>query len=155
MNEISEKPRCRSWLWNLLILILLGGLLFVFAIPNFVRSGPSKLNGIVNNLRQLAGAKEQWAFEHGITNFAQIANMTNQPSEQDLTPYFRFPNKQGGLFPSVAGEVYSINPLNKSPEAKVIHKIDRPWPKGSIIRFSDNTNAELEILFPDGTKTSF
>jgi len=155
MNGNSEKSGSRYWFWSLLILILLGGFLLAIAIPNYVGPHKSKLNSIVNNLRQIDAAKNQWAFEHGVTNFDQIARLTNQLSEQDLTPYLHYPNKQGGLVPSVAGEIYAINPLNKSPQAKLVRKVDMPWPKGSIIRFSENTNASLEITFPDGTKTHF
>ena len=139
----------------LLILLSIGVFLFAIAIDNSNRSKVSKFNMIINNLRQIDAAKNQWAFEHGVTNFDQIANQTNQLSEKDLIPYFHFPNKQGGLVPSVADEIYTINVLNKSPEAKLVHKIEMPWPKGSVIRFSQNPklNAYYEITLPDGAKT--
>ena len=88
MNEGTEK--CRSWLWKLLILMLLCGLIVWVAIPNFVGHSQSKANYIINNLRQIDGAKNQWAFDHGITNSDQITGLTNQLSEQDLSPYLRF-----------------------------------------------------------------
>jgi hypothetical protein len=155
MNEGTEK--CRSWLWKLLILMLLCGLIAWVAIPNFVGHSQYKANYIINNLRQIGGAKNQWAFDHGITNSDQITGLTNQLSEQDLSPYLGFFSKENRLVPSVAGEIYVINPLNKSPEAKLVHKIDKPWPIGSIIRFSEKpkVNAYLEIIFPDGTKTNY
>jgi hypothetical protein len=155
MNENSERSGNRSWLGNLLILILMGGLFLAIAIPNFTNHRTSKLNVIINNLRQIDAAKNQWAFEHGVTNFDQIAKLTNQLSERDLSQFLPPSDKQGGLISSVAGEIYEINALNKSPDAKLVNKIDMPWPKGSIIRFSEHTNVYLEIIFPDGTKTYF
>jgi hypothetical protein len=155
MNGNSEKPGNWSWLWKLLILLLLGGFLLAIAIPSYVEPPTSKVNSIINNLHHIDMAKNEWAFEHGVTNYDQIASMTNQLSEQDLTPYLHFPDKQGGLVHSVAGEIYLINPLNKTPGAKLVHKINMPWPKGSMIRFLENTNAFLEITFPDGTKTNY
>jgi hypothetical protein len=64
------------------LLLPLGvGFIVAIAIPNHVGSPKSKLTGIINNLRQLDAAKNQWAFDHGITNFNQIAELTNQLSE--------------------------------------------------------------------------
>jgi hypothetical protein len=155
MNGNSEKSSGSSWLWTLLILIAIGILLLAIAIPNFTGSRVSKFNMIINNLRQIDAAKNQWAFEHGVTNLDQIATLTNQLSEKDLAPYLHSSNNQGGLATSVAGEIYTIGALNKSPEAKLVHKIEMPWPRGSIIRFSQNPklNAYYEITLPDGTKT--
>jgi len=155
MSENSENSGSWSWLWKFLTLLFVAGLLVAIAVPNHVGHTTSKFNMIINNLRQIDAAKNQWAFEHGFTNFDQIANLTNQLSEKDFVPYLHFPNNQGSLVPSVAGEIYTINALNKSPEAKLVHKIEMPWPKGSVIRFSQNPkqNAYFEITLPDGTKT--
>jgi hypothetical protein len=155
MNGKSEKPSGSSWLWTLLILIAIGIFLLAIAIPNFTGRRVSKFNMIINNLRQIDAAKSQWAFELGVTNLDQIATVTNQLSEKDLAPYLHSSNNQSGLVPSVAGEIYTIGALNKSPEAKLVHKIEMPWPIGSIIRFSKNPklNDCCEITLPDGTKT--
>jgi hypothetical protein len=158
MNGNSEKSSSWSWFWNLLILLFVIGLLLAIAVPGFiVDQNGIKRNRVFNNLRQIDDAKNLWAFEHGATNSDQIARLTNQLSEQDLIPYLHFTNKQGGLVPAVAGEIYAINPLNKSPEAKIVRKNDMPWPKGSIIRISENPKLiyNLEIIFPDGTKTNY
>lgn len=154
MNEKSKIFSSRSWLWYLLIYVFVAALLFAMAIPNFVGSHTSKINGIINNLRQIDAAKNEWAVEHGVTNLDQIATLTNQLSEKDISPYLHFKKPQGSLVPSVAGETYTVGALNKSPEAKFVHKI-YSYPSGSIIRFSNSTNLfPLELIFPDGTKNN-
>jgi hypothetical protein len=155
MSENQKSSNNWSWVLKLLFFVFIAGLLFAIIFPNHVGPRTSKFNMIINNLRQLDAAKNQWAFEHGVTNFDQISNLTNQLSEKDLAPYLHFPNNQSGLVPSAAGEIYTINALNKSPDAKLVHKIEMPWPKGSVIRFSEHPkqNAYFEITLPDGTKT--
>ena len=155
MNGNSESSGGWSWLWNLLIILFVVGLLIAIAIPNFVGSRQIKINFIWNNLRQIDAAKNQWAFEHGFTNVEQFLQLTNKPTEDALKPYLYKDDKS--YVRPVAGETYTINPMNKSPEAKLTREIEMPWPKGSIIRFSENPklNANLEITFPDGTKTYY
>jgi hypothetical protein len=162
MSENQNNSTNWSWILKLLVFVFIAGLLFAIIIPNHVGPHTSKLNGIINNLREMDAAKNEWvvkqglAVKYGFTNVSQFTELTNQPTEQDPTPYLRHnPGKQGDLIPSVAGEIYAINPLNKSPEAKLVRKISMPWPQGSIIRFSGNTNAYLEITFPDGTRTNY
>lgn len=158
MTESTENKNSSLRYWHFLFLLLGIGVLVLIAIPSSLQSPESKINWIINNLRQIDAAKNQWAFEHvpNITKIDQVSVLTNQPSEEDLTPYLHFQNKKVDVIPSIAGEIYIINPLNKSPEAKLVNKIDMPWPKGSIIRFSENPklNAYLEIIFPDGTTTN-
>jgi hypothetical protein len=57
MNDGSKQSDGRSWLWNFLVFLFLGGILVAIAIPNFVGSRTSKLNAIINNLRLLDAAK--------------------------------------------------------------------------------------------------
>jgi hypothetical protein len=154
-----------SRLWFFLFLLLIGGFFLAIAIPNFTGSRVSKLNKIFNNLRYIDGAKQGWALERGITNADQAAHFSRLLSWKDLTPYLLqdinvIQSKcfdSNGVTHPVSGEIYMINPLGKSPEAKLVQKIDMPWPKGSIIRFSVNPkpNAYLEITFPDGTTTNY
>jgi hypothetical protein len=152
MNENQQSGGWRTWFWNFMFLLFVVGLLVAIAIPNFVGSHPSKTSGIINNLRQIDGAKNEWAVEHGFTNVSQIEELTNQPTQHDLAPYLHFQTNRDGSFQSMAGEVYAINPLNKSPEARLGRKI-YSYPKGSIIRFTDNTNYlfPFELVLPDGT----
>ena len=148
MTEPSKKIRNR--LFGLMIFVLSGGFLVAIFVPNFVGSHTSKAIGIANNLRQLDAAKQMWVSDYQFTNHNQILEMTHQLSEQDLSPYLR---RSGLLFKSVADEKYLIKPLNESPEAILVHKIDMPWPIGSMICLA--TNGGMEITFPDKTKILF
>ncbi len=63
---------------ELMIVVTIIGLLASIAIPNFVRSrGTAQAVTCVNNLRQIEGAKEQWALE-------TKAAATATPSTGDL-----------------------------------------------------------------------
>ena len=147
MDSSGDSKRVRSWLLTAILLVVVVGLLVVIAIPNFVHSGPSRLSGIVNNLRQIDGAKEQWAFEHGITNSALATNLL---TEIDIAPLlssgrdrigrngFGF-DRKGYPHPG-AGEVYFVNRLGLSPEAHLTRDFKErhgfSLPKGTIIRLS-------------------
>jgi hypothetical protein len=64
----------------------------------------ANLTACINNLRQIDGAKQQWALEH---QKAGSALMT----QADLLPYFK-----GNAMPACpAGGVYSLNPVSVPP----------------------------------------
>ena len=51
---------------EIMIVVAIIGLLAVIAIPSFVRARQtSQTNACINNLRQIDGAKDQWAIENG------------------------------------------------------------------------------------------
>jgi hypothetical protein len=156
MNEAFEDDSGWPWYWHLLIILLLGGFLLAISIPNFIGGGPSKIDYVINNLRQIDGAKNEWAFEHGFTNESQISQLTNLPTENDLFPFIKRPTDQSNnLVQSYCGEIYMANPMNKPPEAKLARKMPygtEKLPIGTIIRLPTNTNFWLEILLPDGTR---
>ncbi len=82
------------------------GIVSAIAIPNFVKSRQSaQQNACISNLRQIDGAKQQWALEHKKTD-------TDKPTRTDLEPYLR--NKQFPTCP--AGGSYTINPVSGRPE---------------------------------------
>jgi len=152
MNESSKNFSSRPWLWPSLIYVFVAVLLFAIAIPNFVGGGQSKIGYVINNLRQIDGDKNEWVFEHGFTNAVQASQLTNQLTEDDLKPYLFHDGRN--LIRPIAGEIYKINPMNKPPEALVVHKIpfgDGALSKGTVIRYSANTNYFYEIVRPDGT----
>jgi predicted PurR-regulated permease PerM len=82
-DSISSKSPW-SWLLPFVVLIATIGLLIAIVVPNFVHGGSTKLNGIINNLRQIDAAKQEWAIEHGLTNAAQLNRVV---TEKDLAPY--------------------------------------------------------------------
>lgn len=50
---------------EIMIVVAIIGLLAAIAIPNFVKArGTAQKNACINNLRQVDGAKEQWALEN-------------------------------------------------------------------------------------------
>src|SRR5438445_13690278 len=66
---------------EIMIVVAIIGLLAAIAIPNFVRARQtSQTNACINNLRQIDGAKQQWALENGKQGSAA-------PGITDLTPY--------------------------------------------------------------------
>ena len=82
------------------------GMLSAIAIPNFVKArSTAQKNACINNLRQIDGAKQQWALENKKAD-------ADAPTKTDLLPYFK-DNK----FPACpAGGEYTINPMSAHPE---------------------------------------
>jgi hypothetical protein len=65
------------------------------------------LNSCFNNLRQLDGAKQQWALENRKTQ-------NDMPTEADLIPYLRT-----GIPKCPAGGVYTLNVMEKPPVCSI------------------------------------
>ena len=66
---------------EIMIVVAIIGLLAAIAIPNFVHARTtSQQNACINNLRQIDGAKQQWALE---TKQAS----TSTPADSDIQPY--------------------------------------------------------------------
>lgn len=72
------------------------------------RAADSQVNGCINNLRILEGAKEQWALE----NRKPVGTLVNPV---DLQPYLK-----GGVIPMCsAGGVYSLNSVGVLPACNI------------------------------------
>jgi prepilin-type N-terminal cleavage/methylation domain-containing protein len=68
---------------EIMIVVAIIGLLAAIAIPNFVRArNTSQKNACINNLRQIDGAKNQWALENKKQD-------TDTPVNSDITPYLK------------------------------------------------------------------
>lgn len=89
--------------------IFLVPMMLAIAIPNFVKARETaQANACINNLRQIEGAKQQWALENE-------KNPGDAPTAQDLKPYLK-----NGAFPTCpAGGAYTIGAVSNAPTCSI------------------------------------
>ncbi len=90
---------------EIMIVVAIIGLLAAIAIPNFVRArNTAQKNACINNLRQIDGAKQQWALENKKSD-------TDTPGSTDVAPYIK-----NNLYPSCPSSgTYTIGAVNTDP----------------------------------------
>ncbi|MEQ2008455.1 MAG: hypothetical protein ABMA26_16875 [Limisphaerales bacterium] len=96
----------RKWHWIAVSLVLFSLFLLVAVIaPSFKKAHPiSERNACIANLKQLDGAKAQWAFE-------KKPKASTVPQLSDLAPFLK-----GGLTPLCpAGGTYTLGAVNEPP----------------------------------------
>jgi hypothetical protein len=117
---------------------------FVLVLDPFlhggVRNRHSETHLIISNLRQLDGAMQQWALDHGRTGAVMA-------TKEDIAPYLRYSFAPDGLVKSVAGERYILKTITEPPEAHLTCELDGR-PKGTVFRLG--TTSVVEIILPKG-----
>jgi hypothetical protein len=89
--------------------IFLVPMMLAIAIPNFIKARDTSMqNACINHLRQIDGAKNEWALEKGKTP-------GDTPTESDLLPYLN--NQQMPKCP--AGGVYIIGAVSNAPTCSI------------------------------------
>ena len=93
---------------EIMIVVAIIGLLAAIAIPNFVRARTtSQKNACINNLRQIDGAKQQWALENNQTGSAACTAV-------NIVPYMG--RGATGVMPTCpAGGTYTIGTIAVIP----------------------------------------
>jgi hypothetical protein len=117
-----------------LCLLLLGYL----CMPTFIRRDSRKTVHILNNLRQLDGAVQIWASEHGQTGTVAVTLV-------DIAPYLRHPPDLDGWVKPIAGERYTLKTTSERPEAQLTRQLDG-HPEGTVIRLGSNG---VEFILPN------
>jgi len=109
---------------EIMIVVSIIALLALFAMPSMLRARETSQKEVcINNLRQIYGAKQQWAIE----NFADNSAM---PGMDDLAPYIK-----GGLGNCFCpadpnrtfGNSYDIADMATDPKCKILpgsHQFD-------------------------------
>jgi len=91
-------------------LIPIIGMLAAIAIPNFVKArSTAQMNMCISNLRQIEGAKEQWAL-------ANKKEPTDTPTAQELDTYL---HKSFTTLKCPAAGVYTINAVGEKPTCSI------------------------------------
>jgi len=109
-----KLPTARVVVAGAVIIIALM-LVAVISIPNFVVSrATSPASSVINNLRQIDAAKQEWALEHKKSG-------NDIPTSSDLTPYLK------GVKP-VMGETYVLGKVSEPVAADV----DAGWAKRQL-----------------------
>ena len=108
--QIKTNKTAGFTLVEIMIVVAIIGLLAAIAIPNFVKARENaQLNSILNNLRIIEGAKDQWALENKKGTGDTVTNVGT------LSDYLK-----GGTIKSVVNETYEPEVIGSPAHTGVI-----------------------------------
>jgi hypothetical protein len=91
--------------------VVIGFFIYLTFRPSYLRYGHPPKISCINNLRQIDGAKQQWALEHNAASNAV-------PVWSNIQPYLG--RGTGGTLPVCpAGGIYTINSLTNAPTCSI------------------------------------
>jgi prepilin-type N-terminal cleavage/methylation domain-containing protein len=111
MNIKKNKRRSGFTLVEIMIVVAIIGLLAAIAIPNFVKARQTaQRNACIQNLRQIDGAKEQWALENKKSEGTDTASAVTE-----INSYIK-----GQITPKCpAGGTYDYKPIGTPPTCTI------------------------------------